>query len=77
MKHAPVTGTADMLHKIEIIEQEVMKLKLSVLKKLAPAGKYIISLRGILKGIDITDRVIAAARKSLYSKTGFTTAVVT
>jgi len=54
-----------------------MKLKLSVLKKLAPAGKNIISLRGILKGIDITDRDIAAARKSLYSKTGFTTAVVT
>jgi hypothetical protein len=70
MKHAAVTGTADMLHKIEFIEKEVMKLKLSVLKKLAPAGKKIISLRGILKGIDITDKDIAAARKSLYSKTG-------
>ena len=70
MKHAAVTDTADMLHKIEFIEKEVMKLKLSVLKKLAPAGKKIISLRGILKGIDITDRDIAAARKSLYSKTG-------
>ena len=77
MKHAPVTGTADMLHKIEIIEQEAMKLKLSILKKLAADGKNIISLKGILKGIDITDRDIAAARKSLYSKTRFTTAVVT
>jgi len=68
-----------MLHKIEIIEQEAMKLKLklSVLNKLAPPSKKIISLKGILKGIDITDRDIAAARKSLYSKTGFTTAVVT
>lgn len=69
MKHAAVKGFADMLHKIEIIEQEVMKLKLSVLKKLAPAGKNSMSLKGILKGINITDRDIAAARKSLCSKT--------
>jgi len=54
-----------------------VKLKLSILKKLAADGNNIISLKGILKGIDITDRDIAAARKSLYSKTGFTTAVVT
>ena len=47
-----------------------MKLKLSVLKKLAADGKNIISLKGILKGIDITDRDLAAARKSLYSKKG-------
>jgi hypothetical protein len=46
-----------------------MKLKLSVLKKLAPAGKNIIPLKGILKGINITDRDIAAVKKSLYSKT--------
>jgi hypothetical protein len=59
-----------MLHKMEIIEQEVMKLKLSILKKLAADGKNIISLKGILKGIDIADRDLAAARKSLYSKKG-------
>jgi hypothetical protein len=69
MKLAAATATADILHKIELIEKEVMKLKLSVLKKLAPTGKNIISLKGILKGIPITDKDIAAARKSLCSKT--------
>ena len=39
--------------------------------------KNVLSLKDILKGIDITNRAIAAARKSLYGKTGFTTAVVT
>jgi hypothetical protein len=62
--------TAEMLHKIENIEKEIMDLKLSVLKKLSPSGKKNISLRGILKGIKITDKDISIAKKSLYSKTG-------
>lgn len=68
MKQEVLNGTADILHKIETIEKEVIDLKLSVLKKLAPTGKKNISLKGILKGIDITDKDIASVKKSLYSK---------
>ena len=70
MKQATAKSTVDMLHKIETIEKEVMGLKLSVLKKLIPSGKKTISLKGILKGVDITDKDIASAKKSLYSKIG-------
>ncbi len=55
-----------MLHKIETIEKQVMDLKLSVLTNLTPTGKNVISLKGILKGIDITEKDIATAQKSLY-----------
>lgn len=63
-----LNGTADILHKIETIEKEVIDLKLFVLKKLTPTGKKVISLKGILKGIEITDEDITAVKKSLYSK---------
>lgn len=68
MKDAAAKSMVDMLHKIETIEKEVMDLKLSVLKKFTPSGENIISLKGILKGVDITDQDINAAKKSLYSK---------
>lgn len=68
MKQTAIEGTVDMLHKIEAIEKEVMDLKLSVLKKLSPSGKKIIKLKGILKGVEITDKDIVSAKKSLYSK---------
>jgi len=68
MKHAPAKSTVDMLHKIETIEKQVMGLKLSVLNKLATSGRKVISLKGILKGVEITERDIATAKKSLYSK---------
>jgi hypothetical protein len=67
MKHVPFITTADFLHKIENIEKEVMDLKLSILKDLSPSGKKVISLKGILKGVDITEQEIASAKKSLYS----------
>lgn len=70
MKQATAKSTIGMLHKIETIEKEVMDLKLSVLKKLIPSGKKTISLKGILKGVDITDKDISSAKKSLYSKIG-------
>lgn len=57
-----------MLQKIEAIEKEVMDLKVYVLKKLAPTGKKVVSLKGILKGIEITDEDINSVKKSLYSK---------
>ena len=70
MKHAAAKSMVDMLHKIETIEKQVIDLKLSVLKKFTPSGQNIISLKGILKGVDITDQDINAAKKSLYSKAG-------
>lgn len=70
MKQTTAKSSTDMLHKIEAIEKEIMDLKLSVLKMLAPTSKKIISLKGILKGIDITDEDISSAKRSLYGKTG-------
>ncbi len=70
MKQAAAKNTIDILHKIEAIEKEVVDLKLSVLKKLTPSGKKIIKLKGILKGVNVTDEDIASAKKSLYSKIG-------
>jgi hypothetical protein len=58
-----------MLNKIEAIEKDVMDLKLSVLKKLTPSGQKVISLKGILKGVKVTEHDIISAKKSLYSKT--------
>ncbi|MDY6986728.1 MAG: hypothetical protein SWQ30_01620 [Thermodesulfobacteriota bacterium] len=69
MKPVAAKSTVDMLHKIQTIEKEMMELKLSVLKKLAPSGKNVISLKGVLKGVRITEKDIAAAKKSLYGKT--------
>ena len=68
MKQSTAKGSTEILHKIEIIEKEVLDLKLSVLKELIPSGKKIISLKGILKGVEITENDITAAQKSLYSK---------
>jgi len=70
MKQVVIKSTVDMLQKIETIEKEVMDLKVSVLKKLAPTGKKIISLKGILKDVDIAEEDITTAKKSLYSKIG-------
>ncbi|HHT9139150.1 MAG TPA: hypothetical protein ACFYEK_18145 [Candidatus Wunengus sp. YC60] len=70
MKQAASNGTVNMLRQIETIEKEVVDLKLTVLKKLTPTGKKVISLKGILKGVDITDEDVTSAKKSLYSKIG-------
>ena len=70
MKQVVIKSTVDMLQKIETIEKEVMGLKVSVLRKLAPTGKKVISLKGILKDVDITEEDITSAKKSLHSKIG-------
>jgi hypothetical protein len=46
-----------------------MDLKLFILKDLSPSGKKVISLKGILKGVNITEQEIASVKKSLYSST--------
>ncbi|CAB1083476.1 hypothetical protein JY97_04340 [Alkalispirochaeta odontotermitis] len=66
MKSPATESTADVLHKIEAIEKQVMDLKLSVLKNMTPSKKKVISLKGILKGFNITEKDIIAAKKSLY-----------
>ena len=67
MKHSKIKDTVDMLHKIETIEKEVIDLKISFLKKLTPTGKRVISLEGILKAVDISEKDINDTKKSLYS----------
>jgi archaellum component FlaC len=67
MKHAQKKTAPDILHKIENIEKEVKDLKLSILKDLSLSGKKVISLKGILKGVTITEQDIAAAQKALLS----------
>ena len=62
MKQVAIKSTVDMLQKIETIEKEVMDLKVSVLKKLAPAEKKVISLKGIFKKVDITEEDIYPVR---------------
>lgn len=68
MKQATLKSNSEILHKIESIEKEVTDLKFSVLKKLSPSKKNIVTLKGVLKGIKITDKEIEQAKKSLYSK---------
>ena len=68
MKQTTTTNNSDILHKIESIEKELIELKLSVLKNLTPSKKNIISLKGILKGIEISEEEIDKAKKSLYSR---------
>ena len=70
MKHAAATSTVDMLHKIEALEKDILDLKLTVIKSLSPSSPKTISLKGILKGVTISERDIAGAKKSLYSKMG-------
>ncbi len=59
---------ADILAKIEKIEKELSNLKIIIFKKLAPTRRKTISLKGILRGVKITDSDVARAKKSLYSK---------
>jgi len=66
----PVDGNINILQKIGSIEKEIVDLKLSVLKRLTPNGKKVIKLKGILKGVQITDDDICSVKKSLYSKIG-------
>ena len=69
MKHTVAKITVDILHKIETIEKDIMDLKLTILNNLITSKKKVISLKGILKGIEITEQDIETAKKSLYSKT--------
>jgi len=68
MKQNRSNGEIEVLHQIENIEDEVLDLKLSVLKKWAPSKKNVLSLKGILKNVDISDEDVRKAQKELYGK---------
>ncbi|OGW52327.1 MAG: hypothetical protein A2Y81_00660 [Nitrospirae bacterium RBG_13_43_8] len=67
MKNLSAKSTNEILNKIEVIEKEVLDLKLSILKQFSPSDNKVISLKGVIKGVDITDMDIASAKQSLYS----------
>ncbi len=68
MKQTIIKESTDLIHKIEIIEDEILDIKFSILKKLTPSKKNLISLKGIFKDIEVSDEEIEEAKKSLYSK---------
>jgi hypothetical protein len=67
MDKASEKSTVEVLKKIKAIEKEILELKLFVLKDLSPSGKKLVSLKGILKGVEITEADIENAKQSLYS----------
>jgi hypothetical protein len=67
MDKASEKSTAEVLQKIKAIEKEISELKLFVLKDFAPSGKKLVSLKGIIKGVEITEADIENAKQSLYN----------
>jgi hypothetical protein len=70
MKSSRAESNSDLFNMVEALEQDIGALKLTILKKMLPQTKKPTSLKGALKGIDITDQDIKAARKALYGKIG-------
>jgi hypothetical protein len=69
MEHAEeIEETANILLKIRAVEKDIVELKLTVLKSLTPSHRRIVSLKGIMKDVDVNGRDISAAKKSLYGK---------
>jgi hypothetical protein len=54
-----------ILTKLEKLEQEILKMKKG---KVIRTPKKLISLRGILKGIRVSEKDIQKARKSLFKE---------
>jgi len=67
MKHSAIVDNPDTLSHLAALEKDLAILKSSLLKKFTPSGARILKLKGILKGVDITEDDIMAAKKSLYS----------
>lgn len=59
---------SQVLQKLATLEEQVREMKLSVLKQFTPSKKNLISLKGILKGVKVSEEDIAKAKKSLYSR---------
>jgi hypothetical protein len=67
MEKVSEKSTDVVLQKIQAIEKEIFELKLFVLKDFSPSGKRLVTLKGILKGVEITEADIQNAKRSLYS----------
>lgn len=66
MKQAALKESIDTLSRIASIERDVAMLKSSILRNATPSGTRIVRLKGVIKGVDITEADIEAARSSLY-----------
>jgi len=70
MKRVAVKNTIEILRKVESIEKEIKDLKLTLLKNITPSTRKPITLKGVLKGVEVTEEDVSSAKKSLYSKIG-------
>jgi hypothetical protein len=68
MKHAAAKSPIDILDRIATIEKDILTLKLSVLKRFTPTGKNIVKLKGVLKGIEVTDDDILAIHRRTFNE---------
>jgi len=66
MRQAALKTDVGTLSQIAAIERDIALLKSSVLRKITPSGKHIAKLKGILKGVEVSEADIATARKSLF-----------
>jgi hypothetical protein len=67
MKQSTANNASDIIKQIENIEKGIFSLKLSLLKNLVPTGKKTVKLKGVLKGVDVTEEDIRSVQKSLCS----------
>ena len=67
MKQTAIKQDVDTISRIAAIEQDIAMLKSSILRKATPSRARLVKLKGIIKGVDITEADINAARSSLYS----------
>ncbi len=66
MRQTALKTDVGTLSQIAAIERDIALLKSSVLRKITPSGKRIAKLKGVIKGVEVSEADIAAARKSLY-----------
>jgi len=67
MRQAALKTDVGTLSQIAAIEQDIALLKSSVLRNITPSGKRIAKLKGVIRGVEVSEADIASARKSLYS----------
>jgi hypothetical protein len=67
LKQTALKHDVDTISRISAIERDIALLKSSILRKATPSSARLVKLKGIIKGVDITDADIDAARSSLYS----------
>jgi len=66
MRQTALKTDVGTLSQIAALERDIALLKSSVLRKITPSGKRIVRLKGVIKGVEVSEADIASARKSLY-----------